>query len=28
LGGVSENDLETAWQHGAQGIAAISALWD
>ena len=28
LGGVSENDLETAWQHGAQGIAAISALWE
>jgi 8-oxo-dGTP diphosphatase len=28
LGGVSEIDLETAWQHGAQGIAAISALWD
>lgn len=27
LGGVSEIDLETAWQHGAQGIAAISALW-
>jgi 8-oxo-dGTP diphosphatase len=27
LGGVSENDLEAAWQHGAQGIAAISALW-
>ena len=28
LGGVSENDLEAAWQHGAQGIAAISALWE
>ena len=28
LGGVSENDLKTAWQHGAQGIAAISALWE
>ncbi len=28
LGGVSENDLETAWQHGAQGVAAISALWE
>ena len=28
LGGVSENDLETAWQYGAQGIAAISALWE
>jgi len=28
LGGVSESDLEIAWQHGAQGIAAISGLWD
>ena len=28
LGGVSENDLQAAWQHGAQGIAAISALWE
>ncbi len=28
LGGVSENDLEAAWQHGGQGIAAISALWE
>ncbi len=28
LGGVSENDMQTAWQHGAQGIAAISALWE
>lgn len=28
LGGVSEDDLETAWQCGAQGIAAISALWE
>lgn len=28
LGGVSEDDLETAWRHGAQGIAAISALWE
>lgn len=27
LGGVSGDDLETAWQHGAQGIAAISSLW-
>ena len=27
LGGVSENDMETAWLHGAQGIAAISAFW-
>ncbi len=28
LGGVSEADLDTAWQSGAQGIAAISALWE
>lgn len=28
LGGVSDKDLETAWLHGAQGIAAISALWE
>jgi 8-oxo-dGTP diphosphatase len=28
LGGVSEEDLEVAWQCGAQGIAAISALWE
>jgi len=28
LGGVSESDLETAWAKGAQGIAAISALWE
>ena len=27
LGGVSEGDMETAWSHGAQGIAAISAFW-
>jgi len=27
LGGVSERDLEKAWLHGAQGIAAISAFW-
>lgn len=27
LGGVSENDMETAWSYGAQGIAAISAFW-
>lgn len=27
LGGVSGNDVETAWSHGAQGIAAISAFW-
>ncbi len=28
LGGVSGKDLQTAWRHGAQGIAAISALWE
>jgi 8-oxo-dGTP diphosphatase len=28
LGGVSETDMKTAWSHGAQGVAAISALWD
>jgi len=27
LGGMSEADLETAWQNGGQGIAAIRALW-
>ncbi|MBT8119961.1 MAG: Nudix family hydrolase [Gammaproteobacteria bacterium] len=27
LGGVSEEDIKTAWSHGAQGIAAISAFW-
>jgi len=27
LGGVSEDDMRDAWQHGAQGIAAISAFW-
>ncbi len=27
LGGVSENDLQESWQHGAQGVAAISAFW-
>ncbi len=28
LGGVSEKDIERAWQQGAQGISAISALWE
>ena len=28
LGGLSPADLPDAWQHGAQGIAAIRALWD
>ncbi|UCB54298.1 MAG: Nudix family hydrolase [Thiotrichales bacterium] len=27
LGGVVAEDLETAWQSGGQGIAAISAFW-
>ena len=27
LGGMSKEDLPTAWKHGAQGIAAIRALW-
>jgi len=27
LGGVGEHDLNTCWQHGGQGIAAIRALW-
>jgi 8-oxo-dGTP diphosphatase len=28
LGGLGPADLETAWHHGAQGIAAIRGLWD
>lgn len=28
LGGVGPRDLETAWEHGAQGVAGISAFWD
>lgn len=28
LGGMQERDLETVWQHGGQGIAAISAWWN
>ena len=28
LGGVSEEDMETAWLHGAQGVSAISAFWN
>ena len=28
LGGVSEDDMKTAWLNGAQGIAAISAFWN
>ena len=27
LGGMQVADIGTAWQYGAQGIAAISALW-
>ncbi len=27
LGGVGQDDLPDAWHHGAQGIAAIRALW-
>jgi len=27
LGGVSEKDLDTSKQYGAQGVAAISAFW-
>ncbi|PCI07163.1 MAG: pyrophosphohydrolase [Gammaproteobacteria bacterium] len=27
LGGVSEDDMETAWANGAQGVSAISAFW-
>lgn len=27
LGGVAAEDLETAWQHGAQGVAAVRGLW-
>jgi len=28
LGGMTPADLEQAWRHGAQGIAAIRSLWD
>ncbi|VAW55463.1 hypothetical protein MNBD_GAMMA05-2491 [hydrothermal vent metagenome] len=28
LGGVAEQDIELAWKHGAQGVAAISAFWN
>lgn len=28
LGGMSPSDLEQAWAHGAQGVAAIRALWE
>jgi 8-oxo-dGTP diphosphatase len=28
LGGVADDDLETAITHGAQGIAGISGYWN
>lgn len=28
LGGMTSADLDTAWRHGAQGIAAIRTLWE
>jgi 8-oxo-dGTP diphosphatase len=28
LGGVGESDIETAYQHGGQGVAAIGAFWN
>lgn len=28
LGGLSAADLPVAWQHGAQGVAALRALWE
>ncbi len=27
LGGMREDDIETAWSYGGQGIASITALW-
>ncbi len=27
LGGVGPGDVETAWQHGGQGVAGISGFW-
>jgi len=27
LGGMSRSDLDEAFNHGAQGIAAIGGLW-
>ncbi len=27
LGGLAQNDLETAWRHGAQGVAGTSGFW-
>ena len=28
LGGMGPENISTAWQHGAQGVAAIRALWE
>jgi len=28
LGGMTADDIEQAWNSGAQGIAAISVFWD
>jgi len=28
LGGMGPDDIETAWAHGGQGVAAIRALWE
>lgn len=27
LGGMTEDDIETAWAQGGQGVAAIGSLW-
>lgn len=27
IGGLTKNDVKTAWQHGAQGVAGISGFW-
>ncbi len=27
LGGMDVSEIDTAWQHGAQGVAAISSIW-
>ncbi|MCH6572989.1 MAG: thiamine phosphate synthase, partial [Proteobacteria bacterium] len=27
FGGLAPNDLETAWSHGAQGVAGTSGFW-
>ncbi len=28
LGGLGAGDVETAWRHGGQGVAAVRALWE